>query len=134
MNKKCSPGTIIPDLDTPHMPVHTKTSQDRTNMTTPAVFEIKTVNMKPTNNGVPINTEAQKPVERRGTKAISSYRRRLAAADSKYATELVSRDGSTGPFVQALQRIASKNIIPLVHGWFGEINKGPNQLITKRLQ
>ena len=38
-----APGAIIPDLDTPHMPVHTQTSRDGNNMTTSAVFEIKTV-------------------------------------------------------------------------------------------
>ena len=59
-------------------------------MTTPAVFEIKTLKLNPTNYGVPINTEAQKPVERRGTKVINSYRRRLAVAASKYAADLVS--------------------------------------------
>ena len=40
-------------------------------------------------------------------------------------------DGAAGPYVQALQRIASKNVIPLVTGWFGEINEGLNDLITK---
>ena len=101
------------------------------NMTTPAVFEIKTVNMNPTNYGVPINTEAQKPVARRGKEVISSYRHRLAAADKKYAADLVSRDGTTGPYVQALQRIATKNIIPLVTGWYGETNGHLDQLIIK---
>ena len=36
----------------------------------------------------------------------------------------------TGPFVQALQRIATKNVVPLVTGWFGEVNEGMNQLLA----
>lgn len=53
------------------------------------------------------------------------------AADRKYAADLVCLNGTAGPYVQALQRIASKNVIPLVTGWFEEINEGLNELITK---
>ena len=113
------------------MPVHTQTGRDGTNLTTPAVFEIKTMQLNLSNYGVCIYSEAQKPAERRGTKVASSYRRRLEAADRKYAKELVSRDGATGPFVQALQRIATKNVIPLVTGWFGETNGQLDQLLIK---
>ena len=62
---------------------------------------------------------------------MSQYQSRLVAADRKYAADLVRLDGTAGPYVQALQIIASKNVIPLVTGWFGEINEGLNELITK---
>ena len=81
------------------------------------------------NYKVPINTNAQRPAEPRARRAISQYRSRLVAADRKYAADQVCLDGTAGPYVQALQRIASKNVIPLVTGWFGEINKGLNELI-----
>ena len=58
-----APGAIIPDLDTPAMPVHNQTSPNGADMCIPAVFEVKTMQYKPRSYGVPINTKAQRPAE-----------------------------------------------------------------------
>ena len=56
-------GAIIPDLDTPVMPVYNQTRPDGANLCIPAVYELKTMQLNPSNYGVPINTEAQRPAE-----------------------------------------------------------------------
>ena len=40
-------------------------------------------------------------------------------------------NGVIGPFERSLDRIATKNVVPLVVGWYGEINKGLNKLLMK---
>ena len=64
-----APDAIVPNLDTPVMPVQNRTSSSGATTSTNAVFEVKTMQLNPSNYGVPINTKAQKPVERRQKKS-----------------------------------------------------------------
>ena len=84
------------------MPVHNQTSPNGAYMCIPAVWEVKTMQLNQSNYKVPINTNAQRPAERRARRAISQYQSRLVAADRKYAADQVRLDGTAGPYVQAL--------------------------------
>ena len=56
--------------------------------------------------------------------------------DKKYAPETVGdgTNGVTGPFERSLDWIATKNVVPLVIGWYGEIKEGLNKLLMKLAQ
>lgn len=65
----------------------------------------------------------------------SNYLSRLREADrNKYAPEVVG-DGSSGvvgPFERSLERVASKDVVPLVvAGWYGESNAGFSDILEK---
>ena len=51
--------------------------------------------------------------------------------DKKYASEIMGdgTNGVIGPFERSLDRIATKNVVSLVVGWYGEVNKGLNKLL-----
>ena len=58
---------------------------------------------------------------------------KLKELDKQYAPEIVGdgTSGVTGPFERSLNRVVTKNVVPLVIGWYGEVNEGMNKLLVK---
>ena len=56
--------------------------------------------------------------------AKNEYKVKLKDLDKKYAPEIVGdgTNGVTGPFERSLNRVVTKNVVPLVIGWYGEVN------------
>jgi len=96
-----------------------------------AIFEVKTYTA--CNSRYNHNNTTTKPAERRARKISLSYKRKFKKLDTLFASDVVG-DGSgdiTGPFEASQCRFYRGQVIPIVAGWFGEIGRDFDKIITR---
>ena len=128
-----APGAIVPDLDTRFLPVKQPTDASGATKTAMFVGDVKTCWLNKSNYDGAVGKKEQRPVEKKAKIAKREYKAKLKDLDKKYASEIVGdgTNGVTGPFERSLNRIVTKNVVPLVIGWYGETNEGLDKLLMK---
>ena len=128
-----APGAIVPDLDTRFLPVKRPTDASGATKTEVFVGDVKTCWLNKKNYDGAVRKKEQRPVEKKARIVKREYKAKLKELDKKYASDIVGdgTNGVTGPFERSLNRIVTKNVVPLVIGWYGETNEGLDKLLMK---
>ena len=119
-----SPYAIIPDILAINWPAGTQTVNDSgATDCGEAFFEIKGYQPNKTRHGH--NNTKIKPADRRAKEVVNAYGRRFKQLDAVYAPEVVGdgSNGIVGPFEAAQGRFIGGQVVPIVAGAFGEVNK-----------
>ena len=130
-NARASTHGIVPDIHAYNYPAGRRCVNDSgATLSGDAIFEVKTFTACPTwyNH----NNSRTRPADRRATRVLSDYRRRLKILDKHFAPDVVGdgEQGIVGPFEAAAGRFVGGQVIPLVAGWFGEVNKDFEKVIS----
>ena len=119
-----SPHAIVPDILAHEYPAGRQTINDSgASSSGEAFFEVKTY--QPGNTRYDHNHSDLKPADRRARDITSEYSRKFKKLDRKYAADVVGEgdNGIVGPFEAAQGRFIGGQVVPLVVGAFGEVNK-----------
>jgi len=119
-----SPHAIVPDILAHEYPAGRQTINDSgASSSGEAFFEVKSY--YPGNTRYDHNHSELKPADRRARDITSQYSRKFKMLDRKYAADVVGEgdNGIVGPFEAAQGRFIGGQVIPLVAGAFGEVNK-----------
>ena len=130
-NARASTHGIVPDIHAYNYPAGRRCVNDSgAALSGDAIFEVKTYTACPTwyNH----NNSRTRPADRRATRVLGDYKRRLKILDKHFAPDVVGdgEQGIVGPFEAAAGRFVGGQVIPLVAGWFGEVNKDFEKVIS----
>ena len=94
-----------------------------------AFFEIKS--FQPNRTRYNHNNTNINPADRRAKEVVQQYSRKFQKLDQNYAEEVVGdgRNGTVGPFEAAQSQFIGEQVIPVVVGAFGEVNKDFEKLL-----
>eukprot|EP00956_Cyclotella_meneghiniana_P017394 scaffold28306_cov69-Cyclotella_meneghiniana.AAC.3 len=85
--------------------------------------EVPTDKMREEEEGGHLDT--YQPADRRANEVVNQYSNKFKRLDKQYAADIVGNgdNGIVGPFESAQKRFIGGQVIPLVVGPFGEVNK-----------
>ena len=131
-NARKAPHAIVPDVHAWNYPTGRQRVNDSgATSSAEAIFEVKTYTA--CNSRYNHNNTTTKPAERRAREISLSYKRKFKKLDTLFASDVVG-DGSgdiTGPFEASQCRFYRGQVIPIVAGWFGEIGRDFDKIITR---
>ena len=122
--RRNAPHAIIPDIHAINYPAGKQTVNDSgATHCAEAFFEIKS--FQPNNTRYNHNNTKINPADRRAKEVVQQYSRKFHKLDQNYAQEVVGdgRNGIVGPFEAAQSQFFGGQVIPVVVGAFGEVNK-----------
>ena len=119
-----SPHAIVPDILAHEYPAGRQRINDSgASSSGDAFFEVKSY--QPNNTRLDHNNKETKPADHRAKEVVNQYSNKFKRLDKQYAADIVGNgdNGIVGPFESAQKRFIGGQVIPLVVGPFGEVNK-----------
>jgi hypothetical protein len=128
-----APGAIVPDIHAWNYPTGSQRINDSgACITAEAIFEMKTMTACNSRYNF-TNNDRISPADRRANAIRVEYKGKFRKLDQKFAQDFIGpRDSNgnfDGPFSLAQQRFFTKQIIPCVTGWFGDLGTDYEKVI-----